>query len=78
MTARYFVLSLKYKKLFYITKDNAYLCHDCAEQNQTLIVDAINENNNTGGWLVILTDNDTDSDGTIQCAHCYKEIESTY
>jgi len=78
MTTQYFINSLKVKKLFYITKDCAHLCHDCAEQNQTLIVDAIQNDDNTSGWLVLWTDNDTGCNDTIHCAHCYKEIVSTY
>jgi hypothetical protein len=62
---------------FFITADGEALSFDSATKNRALILEAINADDKTGGWLVIGCDINWE-DATLRCADTNKPIESAY
>jgi hypothetical protein len=61
----------------YFTKDNAALCGKCAAKNKELVIEAITEDDNSGGWQVVRVDANWEND-SLHCDHCSSPIESEY
>lgn len=62
---------------FFITNDGEALSFESATKNRKLIVNAITDNDKTGGWLVIGCDINWE-DQHLFCADSNKKIESAY
>ena len=62
---------------FFITHDGEALSFESATKNRKLIVNAITDNDKTGGWLVIGCDINWE-DQHLFCADSNKKIESAY
>ena len=62
---------------FFITADGEALSFDSAEKNKALILEAINTDDKSGGWMVIGCDINWE-DNTLTCAHSNKPIEAAY
>ena len=63
--------------VFFITYDGEALSFDSAKANQSLITEAIETADNSGGWRVIGCEINWE-DATLTCAHSNKRIESAY
>lgn len=62
---------------YFITSDGEALSYESAQKNQKLIVDAITDEDSTGGWLVIGCDINWE-DSHLYCVDSNKKIESAY
>lgn len=61
---------------YFITSDGAALSFKAAEDNQTLIIDAI-DNKSNDGWQVVGCDINWE-DSSLYCDHTGERIESAY
>jgi hypothetical protein len=62
---------------FFITADGEGLSFESAKANHALILEAINSDDKSGGWMVIGCDINWE-DQYLRCAHSNKLIESAY
>lgn len=63
--------------LYFVTADGESLSFEAARENAHLIIDAIRNQDNTGGWCVIGCEVNWE-DSELDCAHTGKHIESAY
>ena len=62
---------------FFITADGEALSFESAQKNKALILEAINTDDRSGGWMVIGCDINWE-DQHLRCADTNKPIESAY
>lgn len=62
--------------LFFVTRDCAALCHQCARKEGARVTSSIREQCNDG-WQVVAQDVNWE-DCELYCDHCGKAIESAY
>lgn len=62
---------------FFITADGEALSFESAQKNKALILEAINTDDKSGGWMVIGCDINWE-DQHLTCADTNKPIESAY
>lgn len=58
--------------IFYVTKDSAALCPECANKNKKLTFDQ-----HDSQWFIVAADVNYE-DENLYCDHCNKKIESAY
>lgn len=56
--------------LYFITSDGGCICHACANKERRNIADSV-ATKCDDGWRVVALEATCDTDGPVQCDHCY-------